>query len=485
MGTLGLDRPGLDRTLAELPRQRLPRFPGWWVALGPGIIWMALAQGSGELIWWPYMIAKYGLTFLCLLIPACLLQYPVTVEIGRYTLLTGESIFSGFIRLNRYFGIFLWLLMTLSFLWFGAFASAGGTALAAMTDFPQGWTPRGQTLFWGYATIAVFILAIVFSGVIYQLIENFMKVVALVTIFGLLWACTTPEVIAALPSFSEGLLGPPSDIPRAWDPADATKLLTAITFAGLGGFWILFYSYWLRDKGSGMAGHMGRITGPLAKKPEVVSTEGMLPIDHRSNRQAWRIWKRFLKTDVLVGILGNLLTTMMMCLLAWALLYPQGLVPQDYEIAVVQSRFFEVSWGAFGRILFLLIAAAFLADTWLATADAVSRTQADVLHILFPAARRWPMRKWYFLILGLLTLITGFTMSLETPGTLILISALIGFIGTVIFPLALYQLNHRLLAKELPVWARPSRFSAALLGVSFVAYAALAITYLWFRFYAT
>ena len=45
---------------------------------------MALAQGSGELIWWPYIVAKYGLTFLCLLIPACLLQYPLNVEIGSH-----------------------------------------------------------------------------------------------------------------------------------------------------------------------------------------------------------------------------------------------------------------------------------------------------------------------------------------------------------------------------------------------------------------
>lgn len=471
--------------LTDLPRRRLPKFPGWWVALGPGIIWMALAQGSGELIWWPYMIAKYGLTFLCLLIPACLLQYPVTVEIGRYTMLTGESIFSGFIRLNRHFGIFLWLLMSLSFLWFGAFASAGGTALAAMTGFPQGWSPRGQALFWGYATIAAFILAIVFSRVIYQVIENFMKVVALVTIIGLIWACASPEVLAALPSFGKGLLAPAAAMPRPWDPADATKLLTAITFAGLGGFWILFYSYWLRDKGSGMAGHMGRITGPLAKRPEVVSTEGLLPVDHRGNHQAWRTWKRFLKTDVLIGILGNLLTTMMMCLLAWALLFPQGLIPQDYEIAVVQSRFFEVSWGTFGRVLFLLVAAAFLADTWLATADAVSRTQADVLHILFPRARRWPMRKLYFYVLGLLTLVTGFTMSLEAPGTLILISAVIGFVGTVIFPVALYRLNHQVLAPMLPHWARPSKCSAYLLGISFVAYSALAIAYLWFSLHTS
>ena len=469
-------------TFANLSRQALPRFPGWWVALGPGIVWMALAQGSGELIWWPYIIAKYGLTFLCLLIPACLLQYPVTTEIGRYTMLTGESIFHGFIRLNRVLGIFLWLLMTLSFLWFGAFASAGGTALAALTQFPGDWSPKGQTLFWGYATIAVFVLAILFSKVVYTLVENFMKVVAVVTIVGLVWACATPEVIAVLPQFAEGLLGPVGEMPRLWEAADATKLLTAITFAGLGGFWILFYSYWLRDKGSGMAAHMGRITGPLAGKAEAVTAEGAVPEDTAQNQRDWRIWRRFLGVDVSIGILGNLLTTLMTCLLAYALLFPKGLLPQDYELAVVQSRFFEVSWGAVGRVLFLIVAAAFLADTWLATADAVSRTQADVVHILFPRARRHPMRQWYFLFLGLLTVITGFTMTIDAPGTLILISAVIGFAGTVIFPVALYFLNYRLLAPTLPQWARPSRLSASLLAVSFVAYAVLAAVYLWLVF---
>ena len=116
----------------------LPRFPGWGAALGPGIVWMALAQGSSELIWWPYLIAKYGLTFLCLLIPACLLQFPINYAIGSYTLLTGETIFQGFFRLHRLVGLALWILMTASLLWFGAFASAGGTALAALTDFPSG-----------------------------------------------------------------------------------------------------------------------------------------------------------------------------------------------------------------------------------------------------------------------------------------------------------------------------------------------------------
>lgn len=454
----------------------MPAFPGWWAALGPGVVWMALAQGSGELIWWPYMVAKYGLTFLWLLAPACLLQYPLNLEIGRYTLLTGESIFRGFIRLHRGFGIFLWLLMTVSFLWFGAFASAGGTAMAELTHFPHDWSQRGQSLFWGYASIAVFLAAILASGVVYTSIERFMKLVAVVTVFGLLSACLQTDVQAALPEFARGLFGPVQAMPRPWDSQDAGKLLTAITFAGLGGFWILFYSYWLRDKGAGMAGLAGRITG-LGGSEEAVMSDGFLPLDEAHSAAQWRTWRRFLRADILVGIVGNLLTTLMTCLLAYALLYPKGLLPKDYELAVVQSSFFAVSWGEFGRLLFLVVAAAFLTDTWLATADAVSRIQTDIVMTLFPRSRNWPARRWYYLFLGVLTLVTGLTMQLDAPGPLILLSALIGFAGTLLFPLALYLLNHRMLPPHLPDWARPGGRPWAL-GLSFVAYLLLAVLYL-------
>ncbi len=322
------------------------------------------------------------------------------------------------------------------------------------------------------------VIAVVASRVVYTLIERFMKAVAITTVAGLLWACLQPEVIERFPAFLAGLVSAPRPMPRPWDPEDATKLLTAITFAGLGGFWILFYSYWLRDKGSGMAAHVGRITGPIAGKPEPIPAEGNLPEDTPEHAAHWARWRRYLAADALIGIGGNLFTTLMTCLLAYALLFPKGLLPQDYELAVVQSRFFEVSWGPVGRILFLIVAAAFLADTWLATADAVSRTQADIVYTLFPTSRRIEVRHWYFIFLGVLTVVTSLTMLVSAPGPLILTSAVIGFIGTVIFPVALFFLNRRL-APQLPPWARPERRAAWLLGLCFVAYLGLAIAYLW------
>ncbi|PIV83319.1 MAG: hypothetical protein COW52_08955, partial [Nitrospirae bacterium CG17_big_fil_post_rev_8_21_14_2_50_50_9] len=63
--------------------------------------------------------------------------------------------------------------------------------------------------------------------------------------------------------------------------------------------------------------------------------------------------------------------------------------------------------------------------------------------ILFPRSRRFAMRHWYYIFLGVLTIITSLTMLIDAPGPLILISAVIGFVGTVIFPAALYLLNYR------------------------------------------
>jgi hypothetical protein len=128
---------------ADLQARELPAPPRLWAALGPGVVWMALAQGTGELYFWPYFAAKYGALYLCLLVPACLLQTPINVEIGRYTVLTGESVFVGFTRLHRGFGLFMWIYFAVNFVFIGSFAMAGGTALADIIPWPGGLDVRG------------------------------------------------------------------------------------------------------------------------------------------------------------------------------------------------------------------------------------------------------------------------------------------------------------------------------------------------------
>jgi hypothetical protein len=153
-------------------------------------------------------------------------------------------------------------------------------------------------------------------------------------------------------------------------------------------------------------------------------------------------------------------------------------VARRHELAVVQSRFFEVSWGIVGRFLFLIVAAAFLSDTWLATVDAVSRIHTDCLFGFFPKSQSISVRSWYLIFLFLLTAITGATMGAAAPGPLILISAVIGFVGTVLFSVALIFLNHVYLPPRLPAAARPGKLNLYCLIVSGIAYFVLAAMYL-------
>ncbi len=457
----------------------MPVFPGMLKAIGPGIVWMALAQGSGELVWWPYIVAKYGLGFLFLLAPACLLQLPVNFEIGRYTLLTGESIWQGFIRLNRWLALFMWLLMTVSFMWLGGFVTAGG--MDELTDFPHGWNNEAQRLFWGYVFIAVFLVALLLSKVVYRFIERLMMVIAVVTIVGLILACAQGAVLSRLGEFLSGLVVPRWPADRVWDDADATKLLTAITFAGLGGFWTLFYSYWLREKGAGMAAHIGRITSPITGKPQVIPQVGFLPEGTETDLSRWKKWRRFLWTDNCIGVLGNLFTTLLTCLLAYALLFPEQKLPTEDQPVAAQAEFFRAAWGVAGGVLFLVLATAFLSDTWMTTIDAVSRVHTDVVIAYFPKARRRAHNTWYWFFVLLAGTISVLTLPIDQPGRLILFSSVVGFAGTVMFTTCLLIWNHLVLPRRLPVALRPGRWSWLGIAGAVMAYALLAAAYIQIR----
>jgi len=176
-------------------------------------------------------------------------------------------------------------------------------------------------------------------------------------------------------------------------------------------------------------------------------------------------------------VAGNLLTTLMTCLLAYVFLFLQGAVVSKDQLIHEQARFFQELFPATGRLLFLVVATAFLADTWLATIDSVSRVHTDFLQCYFPATRRLSYRAWYYILVC-----AGFVVSTVTlyfqPYDAILLMVKIGFAGTVIYSTSLLILNHFVLPRHLAACARPGKVSLAAIAVSCVAYAALAATYL-------
>ena len=72
---------------------------GFWNMLGPGAVLVGLAIGGGELIVWPILTARFGAAIVWAAMLGVLLQLAINVEVGRYTLATGESAYAGFARL--------------------------------------------------------------------------------------------------------------------------------------------------------------------------------------------------------------------------------------------------------------------------------------------------------------------------------------------------------------------------------------------------
>src|SRR3989338_6395279 len=67
--------------------------------IGPSFIILALGLGSGEVILWPYLSSNYGLGLAWGALLGITLQFFINMEIERYALVKGESVFVGIAKI--------------------------------------------------------------------------------------------------------------------------------------------------------------------------------------------------------------------------------------------------------------------------------------------------------------------------------------------------------------------------------------------------
>src|SRR4030042_1316812 len=92
----------------ELPAWQvtdMPEPPAWTFGnvmktIGPGAILLGVSIGSGEWLAGPAVVVRYGLFMLWVTTVSVLLQVILNMEFIRYTLYTGEPIYTGFMRLK-------------------------------------------------------------------------------------------------------------------------------------------------------------------------------------------------------------------------------------------------------------------------------------------------------------------------------------------------------------------------------------------------
>ena len=166
------------------------RWKNWFALLGPGLLMGGSAIGGGEWLIGPIVTAKYGGAMLWLATLSILGQVLYNIEISRYTLYTGEPIFTGKFRTlpGPMFWVFVYLVLDFGsvfpYLAANAATPAATIILGEVPDAETGvWTVpisgsemSHQTLLrvLGYAIFLLAMIPLIFGGKIYNALKILM-----------------------------------------------------------------------------------------------------------------------------------------------------------------------------------------------------------------------------------------------------------------------------------------------------------------------
>ena len=455
-----------DLKTSDLPEKTLP----FWKIAGPGAILVGLSIGAGEIVIWPRIAAEYGGSMVWAAVVGIFIQLWVNFEVARWTIATGETVYTGYSRVWRGFAPLFILLTFVSWIAPG-WARASGLALKALLIGPGGW---GSDTFWTVITFGAVTLILFGPKLIYNSVEKTIEVLVAIVTIGLI------AVVIAIGSADtwKELGGGLVNIGYK-DPGMSVKtLFIALVFAGAGGTANLFYTFYLRDKNIGMGGRLPQLQNPLRGRAETVPSTGFVVEDTEENRTRFTAWWNYVKKDQLLFFWAlNTVTMMLFIFGALAVLHPKGIVPEKGTLIWDEAQVLAEVWGVPGRVIFLLVGVATLFSTQLALVDGVSRSVSDIVYTNFRGAQKRALSWWYMLVAGiwiiagcLITFVME-QMGVSELGFLFNAAYMGGFAMALYVPLTLY-INRRFL----PKFAKPGGVCTTMMILASLVYVGFAVS---------
>ena len=444
----------------SIGKEILPKSPKLSKMIGPSFVLLGMGLGSGELIMWPYMAANFGLGVIWAAVIGITFQFFINMEIERYTLINGESVFVGLARKLKILSPIWFILSTIiPWMWPGIILSSA-TVFSSIIGFKNA------------RLMAVFMLLLVglilsLGKVVYKTQEVFQKTlifvgvpfIFLLTIFfakGTDWQ-----------SLANGLIGKGDGF---WLIPGGLSLITffgAFAYSGAGGNLNLAQSFYIREKEYGMGKYGGKITSLLKKNDQNFSLEGKtfeVNKDNLANFKTW--WKKMNLEHALVFWLTGAVTIVLLSLLSFTTVYHQTSA-QGIGFVFQEAQAIMANTLPIVGVLFLVIVTAMLFSTQLSVLDATSRiTSENLIIINKDKFKPKDLSKFYFIflwsqiLLGIIILMSGFS----EPLGLVTISAFLNAITMFIYTILILWLNQTTLAKELrPSWWRKAILSLVIL----------------------
>lgn len=443
--------------------------------IGPSFIILALGLGSGEVILWPYLTANYGLGIIWGALLGITFQFFMNMEIERYALAHGESIFVGLARKIRLISFWFLISTFVPWMWPGIIASSAkflGTVIGIE-----------QTHY--LAMVLLIIIGIILSlgPILYKTVETLQKMIIMIgvpSIFLLSIFLAKPEDWAKLAQgtvgIGEGFLFLPAGIAIA-------SFLGALAYAGAGGNLNLAQSYYVKEKGYGMGKYGGRITSLLTGKAESISLTGTRFETTEDNLERFRVWWRNINIEhfVVFWLTGSV-TILLLALLSYSSVFGQSGTEQGVNFVIKEAMFIGEKILPVVGTFFLLVVSLTLFGTQLGVFDATSRILSEnVILSSLGKFKEQNIRFFYYLVLWLQVLagvgimLFGFTEPLQLVITAAVLNAVAMFVHT---GLTLW-LNLTSLDKKI----RPSLFRITAMSLAFLFYGGFSIYVIYDRFF--
>lgn len=454
--------------LPELGRNQLPPPPPLKKLIGPSFIILGVGLGSGELILWPYLSSNFGLGIIWAAILGITFQFFINMEIERYTLVTGESIFVG---LTRKFGAFApaWFILStfIPWMWPGIIA-ASATLFAKAVGI-------------NYSGLIGIVFLLITGGiyslgsVVYKTQERVQKAIILagipfifiITFFFAKrtdWLALAQGVIGR----GEGYWFLPVGIPYA-------TFLAALAYAGAGGNLNLAQSLYAKEKGYGMGKYSGHVTNVLLGHKENVSLTGSTFDNNLGNLVRFRVWwKRINIEHGLVFWATGAFTMLLLSLLAYSTVHGVRGVETSINFVIYESGVISQKTVGILGTLFLLMASLMLFGTQFSVFGSNARIMGENLILFSPNKFKTIKLSKYFYVFLLVQLLAGtiiFASGFIEPLALVITGAIFNAFSMFIYTGLVLWLNMSNFPKEL----QPSLPRIIVTTAAFLFYGAFSI----------
>lgn len=456
---------------------KLPEAPKLLKLIGPSFIILGLGLGSGEIILWPYLSSKYGLGIIWGAILGLTFQFFMNMEIERYALINGESVFVGLARKLRKLPFWFLISTFVPWVWPGI--------AAASAKFLGHALGTSDTKFLAIAFLVAMGLILSLGPILYKTVENLQKI--LITI-GVPSIFILSIILAGRGDWSalmrgsvgvgEGYFLLPTGISIA-------SFLAALAYAGAGGNLNLAQSFYVKEKGYGMGKFSGKITSLLLGEKdseEVHLTGTKFEVDSESLSYFRKWWKNINIEHFIVFWLTGSITILLLALLSYVTTFGSGTNLKDIEFVFFEAREISLRIFPFAGTFFLLVGSLTLFGTQLTVFDATSRILSENIVIaFFGKLTEKHIPKVYYGVLwlqilgGTVIFMSGFTQPLQ----LLMLAAVLNAFAMFVHTGLTLWLNHTSLAKEL----KPSMFRTVSMLMAFLFYGGFSLFTIYEKFF--